>query len=95
MPSVSLTKHFIKRYRERVAKTNPERIKKFATEAYLNGKECNDLKSSKLRKKIIGSNRFHKSKSIIHKGMIYVFRDMTAVTVYKVPKHVGGVKVRL
>ena len=94
MPNIAITSHFVQRYRERVAKTGPERIQKFATEAFYDGKECNDIKSSVLRKKIVGNNSFYHSKSIMHKGFIYVFRGNTAITIYKVPRRVYGICVR-
>ena len=93
MPNITITNHFIKRYRERIAKTNRERIIKFASDAFINGKECKDVKNSRLRKKMLGNNDYYKSKSIMHKGTIYVFRGTTAITIYKVPKHIGNIKV--
>ena len=95
MPDIKLTTHFIQRYRERVAKTKPERIQKFAAEALRDGKECRDIKSSVLRRKIIGDGAFYRSKSIVHKGFIYVFKGKTAITIYKAPRHIHGVSVRV
>ena len=95
MPNANLTSHFIQRYRERVARSGPERIQKFASEALRDGRECHDVKSSALRRKMVGDNSFHCSKSVMHKGFIYVFRGHTAITIYKIPKHVHGISVRV
>ena len=93
MPSeIPVTNHFVERYRERVAKTKRERIKKFAKEAFENGKTGKDLKCRHYGKFV--DEKYGSSAVIakIYKGFVYIFSgdSNAAITVFRVPKKVHG-----
>lgn len=95
--NIPITDHFIERYRERVAKTNPERISKFANSAYREGKNGNEIKNGQLRKLINRKNEADVGILKIYKGFVYVFStvDKAAITIYRIPNQINGIAIHI
>lgn len=80
---VKLTKHFIKRFRKRVAHT--DRVADFAERAYHDGWTTDDIKDKSLLFMLSGSEVAHGSSVRIYQNFAYWFHQGYAITVYRLP----------
>ena len=81
---VELTKHYIKRFRKRIART--DRFELFAEEALQNGKVLSEAKSSRYVKKLKYKEIVNGSTAILYKGCVHWFRGNVAITLYPLPQ---------
>ena len=82
---VTVSKHYKKRYRDRVAKTS--RIEYFAEKAFYEGTNLKTSKDSRIRKIIQNEeeyrdDKYHHYQYIAHSGFLHIFCNNCAITVY-------------
>lgn len=77
---IGITKHFSKRYRERVA--HSKRIKLFANRAYHYGYKTEELDRDSLWAKLTDKELLGCSEARVYKGFVYWFGDGAAITIY-------------
>ena len=85
---VGVTEHFLKRFRQRIAKSKRASI--FADRAYCYGVPSDDLRNATLAKEIKRKEEEYGSTARVYLNCIYWYRDGRAVTVYPLPQNMHG-----
>ena len=86
--SIILTKHFIKRFRERQA--NTKRIPEFAQSAYDSGKRLSEIEASALTDRLANNEAKYGSAVYVYKNFCYWFQDRIAITIWPLPTSFRG-----
>lgn len=80
---IEVTKHFVKRFRERVARSG--RAALFAERAYLYGYSLGAITDKELRLYLSNSEADHCTSARVYQNFVYWFCGNRAITVYCLP----------
>lgn len=80
---MNVTKHAIRRIRQRLGVRKKERARKIASQAFYNGTPLKKLPEEV--KKFVDEN-CHGAKVLIHKNFIYIFRGNNLITLFNLPQ---------
>lgn len=85
---IRITKHFAKRFRERVSRT--KRMPEIVKDAYCFGVSVDQMKNRQLRKEIDQKQEVYSTKAVVYKNVVYWFCQNRAITVYPLPQKDHG-----
>lgn len=80
-----MTKHYYRRFRQRVARASAKRIRQFAERAFAYGTQLDEIKDENLLFWLRGRANTAGSMPRIYQNYVYWFQENRAVTIYLLP----------
>ena len=84
------TKHFVRRFKQRLANTDKNRIQEYVENAYNLGVGVDAIRLKEFANLIRQRGYRHGTTAKIYKNYVYMFSGMTAITLYPIPQRLDG-----